>query len=104
MSADRRASVTRWREWTFAGCTAWLVLQNAALITLFTWARPGGVLAAGSRIARGALAASQQFATLGAHLVVLGFAAALGLALAAWLVHVPPGSRVRPDAGEEIDH
>ena len=98
MSSDRRP--WSWREWTFAGCTAWLVLQNAALFTLLTWARPASVLAAGSRIARGALALSQGLLPLVAHLAGFGFAVALGLALAAWLVHVPADRLDTHDAKE----
>jgi len=99
MSSDRR-NVSRWREWTLAGCTAWLVLQNAALFTLFTWARPAAVLAAGGRIARGALALSHGLVALGAHLAVPGLAVALGLGLAAWLVHVPADRLETPGAQE----
>jgi hypothetical protein len=83
MNSERR-SWKRWRDVTFAGCTAWLVLQNTALLTLLTWARPGRVLAAGTEIARTALAISGQIA-------VLALAATLGLALAAWLVRAPGG-------------
>ena len=88
MSSERR-TWKAWREWTLAGCAAWLVIQNTLLVTLFTWARPGSVLAAGSRIAREALAVSHVVVRAGGQLAVLGFAAALGLALATWLVHVP---------------
>ena len=99
MNSERR-SWKRWRDATFAGCTAWLVLQNTALLTLFTWARPARVLAAGTEIARTALAISGQIA-------VLALAAAPGLALAAWLVHAPGG--LVPDAAPQpraqgVDH
>jgi len=82
MSTDRRNGWRRWRDVTFAGCTVWLVLQNVVILTLIAWGRPTQVLAAGTHIAQAAIA-------VGAQLAVLALAAVLGLALAAWLVHVP---------------
>ena len=83
MSADiTRVGWRRWREAVFAACTAWLVLQNLAILALIAWGHPENALAAGATLARAAVTWSGQ-------LIVLALAAALGLALAAWLVHAP---------------
>ncbi len=83
MSADRISKgVRRWREAAFATCTAWLVLQNMALLALAAWGDPSDALAAGKAIAHSAVVA-------GGQLVVLVLSVTLGLALAAWLVHAP---------------
>ena len=100
-SEVRTSMIRRWREAVFATCTVWLVLQNAALLTLVAWSKPGNALAAGTAIARTAITVSGQLA-------MLLLAAALGLALAAWLVHAPAESpwnqmrRVRAD--REVGH
>ena len=72
----------RWRDAAFATCTAWLVLQNLMLLALAAWGRPGSALAAGTAIATSAL-------SLWSRLCMLALAVALGLALAAYLVHAP---------------
>lgn len=93
MSRDgRRTGWRRWREVTLATCTVWLVIQNVVLLALVLRANPGGALAAGATIARTAFA-------VGGELIVLVLAAALGLALAAWLVQAPAGGH--EDAGRE---
>ena len=101
MSADgKRTGWRRWRDAVFAACTVWLVLQNAAILTLVAWGRPESALAAGASIARTAVSISGQ-------LLVLLLAVALGLALAAWLVHAPGSdpleTRSRPWAPFEGD-
>jgi hypothetical protein len=85
----------RLREAAFATCTVWLVLQNMALLALATWGHPASALAAGTEIARTAI-------TLSAQLFMLALAAALGLALAAWLVHAP--AETHANAGREVRH
>ena len=82
----------RWREAAFATCTVWLVLQNLALLSLAAWGHPASALAAGTALARTAIAMSGQ-------LFILMLAAILGLALAAWLVHIPAESQ--PDRARE---
>jgi len=72
----------RWREVALAVCTAWLVVQNLAVLTLVVWAGPRHALAAGVAVAQTAL-------QMGAQLVVLSLATAMALALVAWLVHAP---------------
>ena len=72
----------RWREAAFATCTVWLVLQNMALLSLAAWGHPASALAAGTAFARTAI-------TMSGQLFMLMLAALLGLALAAWLVHIP---------------
>ena len=72
----------RWRDLSLAVCTAWLVVQNLALLTLVVWAGPRRALAAGTQLAQTAL-------EVGGQLVVLGLATVMALALAAWLVHAP---------------
>src|SRR6185369_10170595 len=72
----------RWRDVGFVVCTAWLVVQNLALLTLVVWAGPHRALAAGTALAQTAL-------HVGGQLVVLALATAMALALAAWLVHAP---------------
>ena len=89
-SEDRNPSWRRWREAVFATCTAWLVLQNIILFTLFAWDRPGDAIAAGADLARKA-------ATAGLPLLPFAMAAVLALALAAWLVHAPSGRAPAPD-------
>lgn len=87
MSAEsRKSGLQRWREAAFATCTAWLVVQNVALLALITWGRPADALAASDSIAR--VAMSWGGALLGVFL-----AAVTGLALAAWLVHAPARDR-----------
>jgi len=85
----------RWREAAFATCTVWLVLQNMALLALAAWGRPASALAAGTQIARTAI-------TVGGQLLMLVLAVALGLALAAWLVHAPAETQV--NGGQEVRH
>ncbi len=83
MSADvRKGSWRRWREAIFATCTAWLVIQNAALLGLVAWERPANAFAAGESMARTA-------ANWGGPLLGVFLAVVCGLALAAWLVHAP---------------
>ena len=94
------AEVTRpiWRRWcevVFATCTAWLVLQNVALLTLLAWGSPADALAAGTAVARQALALRGEFMML-----VLGLAA--GFALAVWLVHAPSNRRL--EEAREVHH
>ena len=88
----RKSGWRYWREAAFATCTAWLVVQNVALLALVTWGRPADALAAGDSIARTAL-------TWGGALLGVFLAAVTGLALAAWLVHAPAVQR-RERAGE----
>jgi hypothetical protein len=80
----------RWREAAFATCTVWLVLQNMALLALAAWGHPASALAAGTQIARTAI-------TVGGQLFMLVLAVALGLALAAWLVHAPAGTQLNDE-------
>ena len=91
----------RWREAAFATCTVWLVLQNMVLLSLAAWGHPASALAAGTAFARTAITVSGQ-------LCLLMLAAVLGLALAAWLVHIPaemPGNGTRgKDARREVRH
>ncbi len=83
MSAENgRRGWRRWREAVFATCTVWLVLQNVVILALVAWGKPARALAAGAELARTAVSVSGQA-------VLLVLAAALGLALAAWLVHAP---------------
>jgi len=85
----------RWRERAFATCTVWLVLQNMALVALAAWGHPAGALAAGTAFVRTAISVSGQ-------LFVGVLAVALGLALAAWLVHAP--AETRTNRGQEVRH
>lgn len=95
MSADQvRSGWRRMRVWVFVTCTVWLVLQNLALAALLLVGRPADALAAGIVVARTAY-------SLGTQLFVIPLAVALGLALAAWLVHGVP---VRQTANEEGRH
>lgn len=90
MSPERQTKGwRRWREVGLAVCTAWLVVQNLALVTLVVWAGPRHALAAGVAVAQTAL-------QVGGQLVVLALATAMALALAAWLVHAP-GPRGRAE-------
>ena len=95
MSAElERNGWRRWRDGAFAACTVWLVLQNAALLALVAWGRPENALAAGAAVARTVVAVSGQ-------VLVLLLAVALGLALAAWLVHAPlAGERAGQGGGK----
>jgi hypothetical protein len=91
MKAERQGR--GWRRWRDAGlavCTAWLVVQNLALVTLVVWAGPRHALAAGAALAQTAL-------EVGGQLVVLALATVMALALAAWLVHAPA-----PRGGAEV--
>jgi len=86
MSAER--TLKDWRRWrgvVLAVCTAWLVVQNLALVTLVVWAGPGHAIAAGAALAHSAF-------EIGGRLVVLALATVMALALAAWLVHAPGAS------------
>lgn len=96
MAAERQVrGWRRWRDIGFVVCTAWLVVQNLALLTLVVWAGPRRALAAGTALAQTAL-------HVGGQLVVLALATAMALALAAWLVHAP-GSRERSSvANQEV--
>lgn len=95
MSADRgRSRWQRMRVWVLATCTVWLVLQNLALAALLLVGHPADALAAGLVVARTAM-------SFGVQLFVIPVAVALGLALAAWLVHGVP---VRQTANEEVRH
>jgi hypothetical protein len=88
MSPERQGrGWRRWRDVGLAVCTAWLVVQNLALVTLVVWAGPRHALAAGAALAQTAL-------EVGGQLVVLALATVMALALAAWLVHVPAKSEV----------
>jgi len=91
----RMSGWRRWREAAFATCTAWLVVQNVALLALVTWGRPADALAAGDSIARTAM-------TWGGALLGVFLAGVTGLALAAWLVHAPAEQR-RGRTGEVSD-
>ncbi len=83
MRADARGKGwRRWREVVFATCTAWLVLQNVALLVLMACGNPASAWAAGAAVARTAI-------TLGGQLCMVGVAVVIGLALAAYLVHAP---------------
>lgn len=96
MSADKAGpGWGRWREAVFATCTAWLILQNVALLALVAWGHPGNALAAGAAVAKTAITQSGQ-------LIMLMLAVALGLALAVCLVHAPSTAAV-PTNGE-ADH
>ena len=93
MAAERQ--VRGWRRWRDVGlavCTAWLVVQNLALVTLVVWAGPHRALAAGADLARTAL-------EVGGQIIVLALATVMALALAAWLVHAP-GPRGRAGAAD----
>jgi len=94
MSRERGASTwRRWREAALAACAVWLVVQNLVILGLVLWVKPASALAAGVAIARTAFALRGQ-------LVVLGLAAVLALALAAWLVQAPVSARA--DASREV--
>jgi hypothetical protein len=95
VGASQASPWRRLRETAFATCTVWLVLQNVALLALAGWGHPTSALAAGTAIARTAITVSGQ-------LFVLVLAAALGLALAAWLVHAP--AETQADDGREVRH
>src|SRR5580765_8460587 len=95
VKAPQASAWRRWREAAFATCTVWLVLQNVALLALAAWGHPASALAAGTAIARTAITVSGQ-------LFMLVLAVALGLALAAWLVHAPAETPV--DAEREVRH
>jgi hypothetical protein len=91
----QRKGWRRWRDVVLAVCTAWLVMQNLALVTLVVWAGPRRALAAGVALAQTALA-------VGGQLVVLALATAMALALAAWLVHAPADrARGAQEVGDE---
>jgi len=93
MSPERQVKGwRRWRDMTFVLCTAWLVVQNLALVSLVVWAGPGRALATGAALARTAF-------EVGSQLVVLVLAAVMALALAAWLVHAPVE---REEVGREV--
>lgn len=93
MSPERQVQGwRRWRDMMFVLCTAWLVVQNLALVSLVVWAGPSRALAAGAALARTAF-------EVGSQLVVLALAAVMALALAAWLVHAPAE---RDDVGPEV--
>jgi len=93
MSPERQVKGwRRWRDAMFVLCTAWLVVQNLALVSLVVWAGPSHALAAGAALARTAF-------EVGTQLVVLALAAVMALALAAWLVHAPAE---RDDMGREV--
>jgi hypothetical protein len=93
MSAERQGQGwRRWRDVVLAVCTAWLVVQNLALVTLVVWAGPAHALTAGAALAQTAI-------RVGGQLVVLALATVMALALAAWLVHAP-GPRDRADLAE----
>lgn len=96
MSADKaRTGWGRWREVVFATCTAWLVVQNVALLALMAWGNPASALAAGAAVARTAI-------TLSGQLAILMMAVTMGLALAAYLVHAPASREL--DATPEVEH
>lgn len=96
MSAENgRTGWRRWREGVFAACTAWLVLQNLVILAIVASGDPAGTLAAGAALARTALSWSGQ-------LLLLALASALGLALAAWLVHAPAAETF--DTAREVPH
>lgn len=82
MSETRNVGWRRWREAIFATCTAWLVIQNVALVGLVAWDRPADAYAAGESMARTAV-------SWGGPLLGVFLAVVCGLALAAWLVHAP---------------
>ncbi len=86
----------RWRELVFATCTAWLVLQNVALLALVAWGNPASALAASAAVAKSAI-------TLSGQLAMLALAVALGLAFTAYLVHAPSGvvGEERREVGDE---
>jgi hypothetical protein len=90
--APQASAWRRWREAAFATCTVWLVLQNVALLALATWGHPASALAAGTQLA-------QTVITVGGQLCMLALAAALGLALVAWLVHAPAGTQSNSERG-----
>ncbi len=83
----------RWRELVFATCTAWLVLQNVALLALVAWGNPASALAASAAVAKSAI-------TMSGQLAMLALAVALGLAFTAYLVHAP--SEVVGEARREV--
>ncbi len=98
MSAENgRKGWRRWREAVFATCTVWLVLQNLLLLALVAWGKPATALAAGAELARAAFTASGQA-------VLLVLVAALGLALAAWLVHAPAKDSLKhaPEVSHDV--
>ena len=96
MSADKtRTGWGRWRDVVFATCTAWLVVQNVALLALVAWGNPASALAAGAAVANTAI-------TIGGQLMILMMAATMGLALAAYLVHAPATREL--DAVPEVEH
>ena len=95
VDGSQGSSWRRWREAAFATCTVWLVLQNVALLAFATWGHPASALAAGTAIARTAITVSGQ-------LFMLVLAVALGLALAAWLVHAPAETQV--NSVREVRH
>jgi hypothetical protein len=96
MAAERQ--VRGWRRWRDVGlavCTAWLVVQNLALVTLVVWAGPRRALAAGAALAQTAL-------EVGGQIVVLALATVMALALAAWLVHAPAPSARAHGVDQEV--
>lgn len=93
LAENGRKGWPRWRELIFATCTVWLVLQNVVLFTLIAWGKPESALAAGAALARTAASMSGQ-------VIVLMLAVALGLALAAWLVHAPANHA----RNQEVNH
>lgn len=95
MRADvGRLGWRRWRMWVLATCTVWLVVQNLGLALLLLMGRPTEALAATIAVARTAF-------SVGTQLFVIAAASALGLALAAWLVH--GGGSDRMTAKLEVD-
>lgn len=84
----------RWRTWVLATCTVWLIVQNLGLALLLLMGRPAEALGATVAVARTAF-------SVGTQLFVIAAASALGLALAAWLVH--GGGSDRTTAKAEVD-
>ena len=91
----RMSGWRRWRDVGLAVCTAWLVIQNLAVVTLVVWVGPRRALAAGTALAQTAL-------EVGGHLVVLALATVMALALAAWLVHAPAPRGRAGASGREV--
>ena len=94
MSAERKLNGwRRWRDTTFVVCTAWLVVQNLALLTLVVSAGPARAIEKGAALIHTAM-------EIGGQLAVLALATAMALAFAVWLVQAP-ASRARQFHGGE---
>jgi hypothetical protein len=92
---ERRLDGRRVREWVFALCTLWLVVQNLVLVTVLPWERLGVVATLAGAVLQAAWA-------LLAPMVVGLAAAALGWAFTARMTRDPMFAL--DPMGKEVGH